>query len=381
MLQKDELSQTGGPIDLEKNGHGGNWAAAEEAFGRKAGERLDFSANINPLGPPPALRHMLLDEWDYITRYPDPEVRELRQAISSKYGVPFDSILVGNGAAELIDLLPRALRFRRAAVTDPTFSEYREALEKAGADVVSVTSSPEERFRIEPSKLIDVLPQVDALFLGQPNNPTGERRERDELRELARQAHKHGAKLVLDEAFADFFPDESNVTMIREAAASEHIVVIRSMTKFYAIPGLRLGFIVAGPAMIRELRRLQMPWSVNHFAQKAGVLALQDHEYERRTRELIAVERSWLQNRLYGLGCTAFDSVANFLLVALGPSHIPANEMQRRLAEQGIFIRRCATFIGLDDRYFRIAVRTRPENERLVAALAASLLGGGETAT
>lgn len=358
---------------LEKNGHGGDWATAMEMFPCVPDRFLDYSANINPLGPPAALQQLLSQEWNFLARYPDPEVRELRGAISAKHGIMPESVLVGNGAAEVIDLIVRTLQPETVGVIDPTFSEYREASEKHGAKIVSIRAFAEEDFSVPLEKAIEVLPKVDALFLDQPNNPTGKRWERGYLLELIRRAEKLGAKIILDEAFIDFFPDEADASMVREAERSATVVVVRSMTKFYAIPGLRLGYAVAGPSLIREMKRLQVPWSVNHLAQKAGVLALQDLDYERRSRQLISVERSWLSRELARLGCHTYEGAANFLLVRLGNHRMDADELQRRLGIEGILIRCCTTFIGLNDQYFRVAVRTRTENERFILALEAAL--------
>ncbi|MEB3102058.1 threonine-phosphate decarboxylase CobD [Ferviditalea candida] len=358
---------------LEKNGHGGDWATAMEMFPCILDKLLDYSANINPLGPPAALQQLLSQQWNFLTRYPDPEVRELRGAISAKYGIMPESVLVGNGAAEVIDLIVRTLKPETVGVIDPTFSEYREASEKYGANIVSIQALAEEEFSVPLEKVIEALAKVDALFIGQPNNPTGNRWERRYLEELIRSAEKFGTRIILDEAFIDFFPDEADVSMVHEAERSETVVVVRSMTKFYAIPGLRLGYAVAGPSLIRAMKRLQVPWSVNHLAQKAGVLALQDLVYERHSRQLISVERSWLSRELARLGCQTYESAANFLLVRLGNHCLDADELQRRLGFEGILIRCCTTFIGLNDHYFRVAVRTRTENERFIRALEAAL--------
>ncbi|WP_248930109.1 threonine-phosphate decarboxylase CobD [Paenibacillus hamazuiensis] len=358
---------------LEKNGHGGDWATAAELYGHMPGQGLDYSANINPLGPPPALQRLLVEEWEAIVRYPDPEVRELRSALAAVHRIAAEAILVGNGAAELIDLIVRSVTPGTVALVEPAFIEYREAAEKCGAEVVPVYTQADNNFVPDISALLDAAARADLLFLGQPNNPTGTRWERSGLHDLLEHAERHGTAVVMDEAFIDFFPDEEDVTLIREAAQRANVFVIRSMTKFYAIPGLRLGYAAAHPARIQELRRLQVPWSVNHFAQKAGVLALRDTDYAERTRRLIATERARLLAELAKLGCRPFHGAANFLLVRLGQGHPDASELQRRLARRGILIRRCATFRGLDDTYFRIAVRTRDENERLIAALSGAL--------
>ncbi|MDT3428929.1 threonine-phosphate decarboxylase [Paenibacillus forsythiae] len=363
---------------LERNGHGGDLATAEELFGVPVRQMLDFSANINPMGPPPGLKDILLAEWEGLVHYPDPESRELRSAISQKYNIDPSSILVGNGAAEVIDLIVRGFKPGKVAVVDPAFREYAEASLKAGAEMLPVPASAEDAFAIPVEALLAACEEADLLFVGQPNNPTGQWLDREAVARLADTAATHQTVVVLDEAFIDFFEDESELSFIREAANSRHVIVIRSMTKFYGIPGLRLGYAVAHPDNISFLRRLQVPWSVNYLAQKAGVFALNQTGYEERTKQLVALERSWLTEELRSIGCQPFPGKANFMLVRTSRSGPAAEELQHTLGKQGILIRRCAGFAGLDDRYFRIAVRTRPENERLIAALRCAILSRRE---
>jgi threonine-phosphate decarboxylase len=358
---------------LERFGHGGDWVTATETFGHPPEKWLDFSANINPLGPPKALKELLFREWEHLVRYPDPQVRELRTVIAEKYQLDLHSVLVGNGAAELIDLIVRRLQPQKAAVVDPTFSEYAEAMVKAGTNILSIPSFMETGFAVPFDDLVTACGKVDLIFLGQPNNPTGQWMNREKLLFLLKKAEMNNTLLVLDEAFIDFLPDETEITLVQEAQRSFHLVVIRSMTKFYAIPGLRLGYAVAHPDRIHAMNRLQVPWSVNHLAQKAGVLALTDHEYELQTREVIAEERAWLIDQLRQLDFSPYEGAANFILVHMGDCRGNASILQRRLAERGILIRRCANFIGLDDHFFRIAVRNRSDNERLMEALSAVL--------
>ncbi|NJJ41967.1 threonine-phosphate decarboxylase CobD [Paenibacillus apii] len=354
---------------LERNGHGGDLATAEELFGVPARELLDFSANINPLGPPPGLKDVLNEEWAGLVHYPDPESRELRTAISQKYNIEPASILVGNGAAEIIDLIVRGFKPGKVAVVDPAFLEYAEAALKAGAEVLSVPASAEDGFAIPEEALLAACEGADLLFIGQPNNPTGQWLNKEAVVRLADTAVTHNTVVVLDEAFIDFFDDERELSFIREAATSRHVIVIRSMTKFYGIPGLRLGYAVSHPDNISFIQKLQVPWSVNHLAQKAGVYALNQSEYETRTRQLVAVERAWLEEELKRIGCLPFPGKANFILVRTAASGPNASELQLMLGKQGILIRLCTGFTGLDTRYFRIAVRTCMENERLIAAL------------
>lgn len=320
---------------LERHGHGGDWVTAQELYGRPIDKVLDFSANINPLGPPAAVKEVVVQEWQGLTRYPDPECRELRSAISERYKVGVDSVLAGNGAAELIDLLVRYLRPRRAAVADPTFSEYADALRKSGSMIYSIDTRSGTGFRALVDDIINICQKVDLLFLGQPNNPTGHYIAKADMARILQAAESFATKVILDEAFVDFMDNEAEVSWISESALSRTVIVVRSMTKFYAIPGLRLGYLVAHPEQVRALSALQVPWSVNHLAQKAGVAALSDPDYDRNTRLLIREEREWLRSRLEQLGCTVYGDAANFMLVRLPDGAPDACRIQASLGQAG----------------------------------------------
>jgi threonine-phosphate decarboxylase len=358
---------------IEKHGHGGDRMTANERFGAPAKGWLDYSANINPLGPPKSLYSLLRQEWKQLQHYPDPRCRELVAAIASKYGLPEVSILPGNGAAECIDLVVRAFQPRRAALIEPTFSEYQEALHKSGVEMIFIPTRPEDHFLPNIEELKSVAQQVDLIFLGHPNNPVGNLLPVEALQQLMKVAEASDTLVVMDEAFLDFLPNERQLSWMNRASKSQQLIVLRSMTKFYAIPGLRLGFAVAHPESIEKLRRLQVPWSVNHLAQRAGILALSQDAYEEETRILIQVEREWLSEQLEHRGLKPFPSVVNFLLVHRGNYSWESSKLQARMATQGVLIRCCDTFRGLEKEYFRMAIRGRKENERFLEALDSAL--------
>ncbi len=375
-------------MQLERYGHGGDLRTAEDAYGIPADDWLDFSSNMNPWGPPEAVGDLLRDRWRDIVRYPDPAVRKLRAKLSAVYDVPMDSILVGNGAAELIELAVRLLRPVTTVLARPSFSEYEEAIGKIGGNIAEWPLHAEDDFRVPDmrnwvwqgtaganamagqsscSGSLDLpRPMERTIFLGHPNNPTGRLVPDGVLRDLVQS----GAQLIVDEAFMDFVPDEAGRSLLREAAASDRVIVIRSMTKFYAVPGIRLGFLVAHPDRVRRLAALQTQWSVNFLAQLIGEAVLDDHAYAARTREWLARERPWLVGRLQDLGLRVVPSDVNFLLASLpAASGFTALRLQQAMAAHGIMIRDASLFKGLDASYFRVAIRLRHENERLIRAL------------
>ncbi|WP_027085772.1 threonine-phosphate decarboxylase CobD [Cohnella panacarvi] len=353
-------------MELERYGHGGDLLTATEAFGRPEEDWLDYSSNMNPFGPPEVVGELMRERWRDIARYPDPAARGLRNKLSQAYGIPPESILVGNGAAELIDLVVRELRPAETILARPSFTEYEDAVRKAGGRTI-----PEPLLRecaFELSNAPDAGERT--VFLGHPNNPTGRivpARVLDALR-------LSGTRMMLDEAFLDFLPDEEGISYIRHAAESPRIQVIRSMTKFYAIPGIRLGFLVAHPDIVRRLKGAQTHWSVNFLAQLIGEAVLDERAYAERTRAWLQEERPWLMGELSRLGLTVFPSDTNFLLVSLpGETGMDARRLQRAMARHGILIRDASLFDGLDASCFRLAIRLRRDNERLIRALKEAL--------
>lgn len=356
---------------LERYGHGGDVWTAAESYGISKDAFLDFSSNMNPLGPPPSVERIFAEEWRKgIVRYPDPASRELRQRISEVYRIPVECILAGNGAAELIDLAVRVLQPKVTGLVRPSFSEYEEAVRKYGGDIRDIQLSPENGFLPDCQTLDRHLDACSLLFLGHPNNPTGRLLDTDLIRYLM----DRDKPLILDEAFIDFAENEEEVTFIREAASSDRLFVIRSMTKFYAIPGIRLGFVVARPDWIEAMGRLQVQWSVNFLAQRIGTEVLGDSRFASETKHWLREERAWLVSRLASIGCQTVPSDTNFLLFRL-PKEAPftIKDLQTAMGRKGVLIRDASLFPGLDSSYGRVAVRLRAENARLADTMKAAM--------
>lgn len=351
---------------LERYGHGGDLWSAEEAFHRPKEQFLDYSSNMNPLGPPEVIKEILTASWYDIVKYPDPAVRELRRKLAQKYGIDPESILVGNGAAELIDLIIRVLKPSTTGLARPSFSEYEEAVHKTRGRITNIPLSPRHQFELQWQDVEAVLPAVDLFFLGHPNNPTGKLLSSNVLSNLLQSQRK----LVLDEAFMDFVPQESEHSLLKLASTSHDLIVIRSMTKFYSIPGIRLGFMVTHPDLIQHLRQQQVQWSVNYLAQRMGVAVLEDEAFEQSTREWLRVEKPWLIEQLRHMGLEVVPSDVNFLLFSFPVSSgITVKQAQQVMGHQGILIRDASLFEGLNERYCRVAIRLREDNERLLQGL------------
>ncbi|WP_241236167.1 threonine-phosphate decarboxylase CobD [Brevibacillus marinus] len=357
---------------LEKYGHGGDVWSAQEMFNISPADLVDYSANINPLGPPPGLADELIRRMPEIARYPDPTSRRLRAKLADKLGVKPEQILVGNGAAECIQLAVDSLRVRRVGIIHPTFSEYEAAARKAGCQIVSTVVGAAQSFLPAASDLLPMLNEIDLLFLGYPNNPTGNLLERPLLFALAEACQQKQVYLAVDEAFLDFLPDAGERSLLPELPRLPHVLLFRSLTKLYAIPGLRLGYVIADARLIDRLRSRQIPWSVNGLAQAAGEWLLDQEAFVRLSQQYIQDARERMAAALSAWpGVTVFPSRVNYLLVHI--AGVSAIQLQRRMAERGFLIRNCAMYPGLDEGYIRLAVRKREQNEQMLAHLQAAI--------
>jgi threonine-phosphate decarboxylase len=338
--------------------HGAHGAVVSGLLDASAG-LLDFSQNINPLGAPEgaidAARRALYEESG---RYPDPGYPRLREALAAYLSVPSGKIVPTNGGAEALFLAALSAGVEgKALILEPTFSEYAAAARAAGLEpVCRVARRPEDGFRLDPTAFED-LEGISLVFLCNPNNPTGDVLTRDEVLEVADGVRERGAVLVVDEAFADFTPGVSVA-----AEVDTGLCVARSFTKFFAIPGLRLGSLVCGDP--GHVEPFQPSWSVNAVAAAAGAVAVRDKNFVDASVSEVARLRAELFEALEGLpGLTPLPGAANFLLV-----HGPQG-LSERLARRGVLVRGCEPFVGLGPGYFRVAVRGAGENGRLVAAI------------
>ena len=349
--------------------HGGDVYAAARESGRSLRRVMDFSASVNPLGPSPravrAIRSGLVD----LVHYPDPDCPALRDALAKRYGLTADSFLIGNGSSELIQLLPAALSIRRALVLGPTFSEYARAVRLHGGQVSRLDAVRTEQYRPPLRETLSVLDaarhSVDAVFVCNPNSPTGQPVSNGELSELVRSAGRRGVWVVLDEAFVDYCEERS---LLRDVARHSRLIVLRSFTKFYALPGLRIGYLAGAPESIQQIRERQQPWSVNTLAQAAALASVNDVRHVNRSLAFMQAERPRLARQLERLpDVRVYPSAANFLMVEL-PSWMAAGALAGVLRREGILIRDCSRTPGLTEQTVRVAVRTSRENRRLVAA-------------
>ena len=327
---------------------------------------IDFSANINPLGPPSALKEKWLDFFQEITVYPDPYATQLKNRIAKSEQTSIDSILIGNGGADLITLIARMLAGKKIVIVEPTFSEYEAACRANQCEIVyHILREP--NFALNLSELHSSLVDADALFLCNPNNPTGIPYPPSTIISIIEECERRGCLVILDEAFFDFLIEyDSLVPYINKFT---NLIILRSLTKMFAIPGIRLGYLIAHPALVSELSKLQSHWSTNTIALLAGELCLQNEPFIKETQGYIDCERERLFAFFKQQEFIVSASQVNFYL--LQDPHLKDQfPLFEFLLHQGIIPRHTFNFPGLEGRWLRFAIKHSKENNRLMEVFA-----------
>jgi threonine-phosphate decarboxylase len=358
--------------------HGGNVHAASRELHRPIASILDFSASINPLGPSRQAVRALHEAASLVEHYPDPECFSLKRAIAHRWKLSPGRVIVANGSTELIDVIPRALSIRSAVIVGPTYGEYARAVQHAGGRTRMVLATKEKEYRPPLEEVVLRLrrqrrggPVIDAVFVCHPNSPTGRPGDHDELRAVFRAAERARAWVILDESFIEYCGE---LTCVPYLGSSSRLIILRSFTKFFALPGLRIGYSLSSPSVAALLRRFLPPWSVSTVAQWAAEAAMTDERHARRSFRYVEKERARLARRLSSLeGVTVIPSSANFLLMEL-PAPFHARAITAHLRRRAMLVRDCSSVEGCTSRMIRLAVRSKPDNDRLIAALV-GLLG------
>lgn len=333
--------------------HGG------DIYGVKGQGVIDFSANINPLGLPQSVKKSLLSNFEKVLHYPDPKARSITQKIAGYWRVDEQNILLGNGSAELIYLIVSTYKPKTAVIAVPAFSEYERAVRCVKSKIHFLKLKEEEGFGLDLSRLA----KTDIIFLCNPNNPTG-----NLILENRRRVEQLTQKLiVIDEAFMDFLPNQKNYTLIWNAIKSRNIIVLRTLTKFFALPGLRMGYLITHKDLINKLKQNMPPWNTNSLAQIAAELILTDKKYIKKTYTLMERERKFLFDQLALIGeLRPYPTVTNFILIKIEKPGLTSKHLKKLLLKKGILIRDCSNFRNLDNKYIRVAVRSRKENLKLL---------------
>ena len=355
---------------LEPCVHGGEvWEIAEET-GLSVEDLVDFSSSINPLGPSPRALEAIKNSFDKITLYPDSNSTALREALGCHFGnINKNNVIVGNGSTELIYLFAQVFLKRGdvALVAAPSFGEYANAIVKSGGKSKHLKLTHD--FQIELNAFLEEMEGLRAVFLCNPNNPTSMLIPDNTLREIIEKALEEEVVVLLDEDFIEFVEDEKRHSLVNRISKYPNVFVLRTFTKFYGLTGLRVGYGIADEETIEVFSKAKMPWNVNSLAQAAARAAMADKEHSRRTIELMKEEKKFLSNELSRIdGFHVFPADTNFILIDVRKTGVRASQLREKMIRQGLLVRDCSSFMGLDAFYVRVAVRTRRENERLLDA-------------
>jgi threonine-phosphate decarboxylase len=364
-----ERSRRVQPIHVE---HGGRVYEAARRWGIEPQQVLDFSANINPLGPPQGVLSAIENALAPVNLRVYPDAHTFVTALADRHRLMPDQIVIGSGGASLIFAVMHAILPRRVLVLEPAFGEYSRASAAVKAEVAIQVMSEGNGFIPDFVGLVVAVKerQFDLVILNSPHNPTGALYPRDALLSLIHAAEEHNVTVLLDEAFTDYAPQASLVSL---AATESHLIVLRSLTKFYAMPGIRIGYAVSNAKLAGRIKSQIDPWSVSTVGLEAGVAALVEDEFGEESFRLNAFAREEFAGALRSIGLEVLPSATNFLLAKL--PHGSAADLQSSLESKRILIRRCDSFNGLSDDFIRLAVLSSSDNERLVSLIEKWLKG------
>ena len=361
-------------------------------------EILDYSSNINPYGIPESLKKRITENLEVLERYPDPDYVELRQKLANLNKVNLSDIILGNGATEIIFLFMKVINPKKILIVSPTFGEYERAVKatEISGDTVSLSSSNGDNKNIENKKIEieyfelkesddfklnignlknELENKYDLLIICNPNNPTGKFLKLAQTEEILKECNKYDTKLFIDEAFIEFLADGMKESIINTEENKKNLFVTRAFTKFFAIPGLRLGYgMYFDKELEKKISEKKEPWSVNNFAEMAGLTVLDDAEYIEKTLKWIAEEKIYMYEKLNKIsGMKVYETEVNFITgkidEKLFSEGLNVKILREKMLEQGILIRDASNFKFLDERFFRLAIKDRASNERVIEVM------------
>ena len=375
--------------------HGGN---IYKVFREKnIKEILDYSSNINPYGIPESLKKRITENLEVLERYPDPDYVELRQKLANLNKVNLSDIVLGNGATEIIFLFMKVINPKKILIVSPTFGEYERAVKAVGTSRNSIDLScsddnknienkeieieyfelkESDDFKLNIGNLKNQLEKkYDLLIICNPNNPTGKFLKLAQTEEILKECNKYDTKLFIDEAFIEFLADGMKESIINTEENKKNLFVTRAFTKFFAIPGLRLGYgMYFDKELEKKISEKKEPWSVNNFAEMAGLTVLDDAEYIEKTLKWIAEEKIYMYEKLNKIsGMKVYETEVNFITgkidEKLFSEGLNVKILREKMLEQGILIRDASNFKFLDERFFRLAIKDRASNERVIEVM------------
>lgn len=346
---------------------------------------MDYSANINPLGIPAGVREAVYQAADQCFCYPDSQSASLRGKLAKFHDVSAETIICGNGAADLIFQVVSAVRPKEALLMAPSFLEYEQALHSVSCNITYYDLKEEQGFALREEELIAWIEEsgrsFQMIFLCNPNNPTGFALKKDQLKTILDYCRQKHIFLVMDECFNEFLedPQQHSVLEFLRKGAYKQVFLLKAFTKIYAMAGIRLGYGICNDnQMIDRIHQIRQPWSVSSIAQAAGEAALEETAYVEATRSLIACEREYLKESLRALGFLVYDSMANYIFFKDLRAEALQEEklLYQQLLLKKVLIRSCANYRGLDSTYYRICVKQRKENDEFLSVLKSILTEG-----
>ncbi|MBF0779545.1 MULTISPECIES: threonine-phosphate decarboxylase CobD [unclassified Granulicatella] len=356
--------------------HGGNVDKIARQLGIDATQLVDFSANINPLGMPKSLKQKFGELLALTQHYPDIEYTVPREYIARYEQVSLEHVLLSNGAAQAFFEVAQALNPKRLLILAPTFSEYRQAFSQVGTEIIEYVLHADNEYmwtfeEICPS--VDILEKDDVVLICNPNNPTGQLVDIIELEKLAQYASQKHFRLLIDEAFIDFVYPRQAHSFVGYLHKYPRVILFKSLTKFFAIPGLRLGYALSGDThLLQTIMNTRVPWSVNGLASAAIPILLEDTHYHHQTHQWLAQEKEWLYEQLSQFKqCRVFYPRVNYIFFECAASL----NLVQALLQKGILIRSCQNYTSLTAHHYRVAVKSREHNELLINALKSIFLG------
>lgn len=352
--------------------HGSDLELVEKYYGIPKAKIVSFSANVNPLGISPKFRESMLLNIDSVISYPDRDYKELRTSISNYCGAPFDMIMPGSGATELISRFIRTTAPTKVMLVNPTYSEYEREIRINGGKLTSWQLNEEDDFRLSVEKLCDALDSsFELLIMCNPNNPTGFALHHAGLTELLSHCQRNSIRVLIDETYVEFTEDMEDITAVPLAAKFSSLIVLRGISKFFAAPGLRLGYAVSSD---KELRRrvgdTEDPWAINSIAAVSGGAMFSDTEYIMKTKKFAADERSRLLDILKAEpNLHVYEPSANFILMKILKKGITSEMVFEHAVKKGLMLRDCSSFPGLHEDHIRFCLCAPEQNDRLIAAI------------
>ncbi|MCI8376436.1 MAG: aminotransferase class I/II-fold pyridoxal phosphate-dependent enzyme [Lachnospiraceae bacterium] len=352
--------------------HGSDLEKIEQVYGIKKEEIVSFSANVNPLGISPLMREALLARIDCITSYPDREYTSLRRQIGAYTGAPLEHITVGNGSTELISLFIQLEHPKKALILGPTYSEYEREISLGGGTSLYYPLKEENGFVLDVADFQKQLNEtLDLLVICNPNNPTSSAIPQAAMRQILDACKRCDIYVMIDETYVEFAPDYDAITSVPLTRYYNNLIILRGVSKFFAAPGLRLGYAVTGNEdLMKRINSRKNPWTINSLAAVAGELMFSDKEYIAKTRALTARERTRITKELKAWGTVKpYDSYANFLLLRIEKEGVTAEDLFEHAIRRKMMIRNCSTFPFLNNRYIRFCFMAPEQNDALLSCL------------